>query len=81
MYYVSSENNDILLCLKDTVFMLQNSAFMSNAKLGFHVRRKSQVLQHKSRVFQYGLENFSTNRLETNNHPHLSQTLQLRSEV
>jgi hypothetical protein len=61
--------------------MLQNSAFMLNPKLGFHVRRKSQVLQHKSGVFQYGLKNCSTNRLKTNNHPHLSQTLQLHSEV
>jgi hypothetical protein len=51
MYYVSSEKNDILLCLKDTVFMLQNSAFMSNAKLGFHVRRKRQVLQQKKSSF------------------------------
>lgn len=75
MYYVSSEKNDILLCLKDTVFMLQKSAFMSNAKVGFHVRRNSQVLQHKSRVFQHGLKNFSTNRLKTNNHPHLSQNI------
>jgi hypothetical protein len=31
--------------------MLQNSAFMSNAKLGFHVRRKSQVLQQKKSSF------------------------------